>query len=354
MKILGKIFILGLLIINMSYGEDNDGNQNKAPTIAPNPAPDDPRALTSPQTTKDYLRFGMDAAKKQDYKSAFKYFKQACDNGDPAGCFAIGTMYANGVGILTNLDKAERYYEMGCSGGDATACSSLATIYDSKDQASVSDKKKAVELYMTACQGGDVIACNNLAYMYANGDGVQKDYYKAMNYYKYACDSGSDLGCYNLGLLTNTNNIYGYNRANLTPVDLNYLACNAGDIKGCANLGWIYANGLSGAPVSYHYAARYFNQACLAGDIPSCNNLAVLYQKGLGVPQDTQRALDLYSYACNSGHQKACDNYRIYKQQLIGGRRPDHGALFFPNNPNLGKKPPLGKDPMRYDRRYNR
>ena len=280
MKILGKIFILGLLIINMSYGEDGDGNQNKAPTIAPNPAPDDPRALTSPQTTKDYLRFGMDAAKKQDYKSAFKYFKQACDNGDPAGCFAIGTMYANGVGILTNLDKAERYYEMGCSGGDATACSSLATIYDSKDQASVSDKKKAVELYMTACQGGDVIACNNLAYMYANG--------------------------------------------------------------------------LSGAPVSYHYAARYFNQACLAGDIPSCNNLAVLYQKGLGVPQDTQRALDLYSYACNSGHQKACDNYRIYKQQLIGGRRPDHGALFFPNNPNLGKKPPLGKDPMRYDRRYNR
>ncbi|RDU74391.1 hypothetical protein CQA57_01385 [Helicobacter anseris] len=327
----------------------------KAPTIAPNPNPDERKipldnpetgsSMTSPKTSKDLLYFGMEAVKKGNYAAAFDFFVQSCDSGNPAGCFAVGTMYMNGVGIQTDLQKAERYYQLGCSGGDATACSNLAMIYDYKEQASASDKEKALQLYMTGCQGGDVLACNNLAYMYANGDGVPKDYFKAIQYYKFACEAGSDLGCYNLGLLSNTNNIYGYNRANLTLVDMNYLACNAGDIGGCANLGWIYANGLSGAPVSYYYAARYFEKACNGGNIGSCNNLAVLYQKGLGVTQDTQRALDLFAYTCNLGHQKGCDNYRIFKQQLQGSRKPNNGALFFPNDPKLGKQPMLGKDP---------
>ena len=349
--------LVGLLAVGGNAQEQTLGVQDvpKAPTIAPNPNPDERKipldnaetgnSMTSPKTSKDLLYFGMEAAKKGDYSAAFNFFTQACDNGNPAGCFAVGTMYMNGVGIQTDIQKAERYYQLGCSGGDATACSNLAMIYDYKEQASASDKEKALQLYMTGCQGGDALACNNLAYMYANGDGVQKDYYKAMQYYKYSCDAGSDLGCYNLGLLTNTNNIYGYNRANLTIVDMNYLACNAGDIGGCANLGWIYANGLNGAPVSYYYAARYFNIACNGGNVGSCNNLAVLYQKGLGVTQDTQRALDLFSYSCNLGHQKSCDNYRIYKQQLSSGKRMDQGAFFFPNDPKMGKKPPLGKDP---------
>lgn len=350
MKSLKKVFILAIFLLSFFYGFCEDmptqNPQNPAPSIAPNPAPDDP-SLASPKTAKDYLNLGIEATKKQDYRSAFFHFKRACDNGQPAGCFALGTMYSNGVGVMSNLDKAERYYEMGCSGGDPTACSSLAKIYDSKDRASAQDKQTALDLYTAACQGGDLVACNNLAYMYATGDGVPKDFYKAINYYTYACNAGSDLGCYNLGLLSNTNNIYGYNRANLTTVDLNYLACNAGDIKGCANLGWIYANGLAGAPVSYHYAGKYFEQACGYGDVPSCNNLAVLYQKGLGVPQDTQRALDLFSYSCNMGNQGACNNYRIYKQQLSGENSPNRGSLFFPNDPNLGKKPNLGVPPYR-------
>ncbi|WP_332908892.1 tetratricopeptide repeat protein [Helicobacter anatolicus] len=361
-----KFFIVLALLFCIGFADEQsiDGNQGmsvqdapKAPTIAPNPKPDERKipldnpstgnSLTSPKSAKDALSFGIEAAEKGDYKSAFRFFTQACDNGNPAGCFAIGTMYMNGVGIHTNIQKAERYYQMGCSGGDPSACSSLAMIYDRKEQANANDKEKAIQLYMTACQGGDVMACNNLAYMYANGDGVQKDYFKALQYYKFACDAGSDLGCYNLGLLSNTNNVYGYDRAKLTVVDLNYIACNAGDITGCANLGWIYANGLSGAPVSYYYASHYFNIACNSGNLSSCNNLAVLYQKGLGVTQDTQRALDLFGYTCNLGYQRGCDNYRIYKQQLTGNSKKNTGPFFFPNDPKIGKIPNMGKDPRR-------
>lgn len=332
---------------NSNTNAQNSTRSENPPLLAPNPKPDTPRTkkptppimtdhLNSPDSVEGLLEAGIAAAKEGDYKTAFKLFAKSCDEGNPAGCFAIGTMYMNGVGIATNIQKAQRYYEMGCSGGDATACANLAMIYDYQKNADENDKEKAAQLYMTGCQGGDVLACNNLAWMYANGEGVPKDYFKSIQYYKYACEAGSDLGCYNLGLMTNTNNIYGVDKAKLGIVDLNYLGCNAGDVKACANLGWIYTNGSSGAPVSYFYAAKYYQIACDGGILSSCNNLAILYQKGLGVPQDAQRALDLFAYVCDTGLQSGCDNYRIFKQQLLNPKR-DTGSFFLPKNSRYGR-----------------
>ncbi|WP_104624984.1 tetratricopeptide repeat protein [Helicobacter felis] len=298
------------------------------PTLQQPPAtPPMTDRLTPPAMAQDALSAGITAVKRGDYKSAFRLFVQSCDQGNPAGCFAVGTMYSNGVGIQVDMDKAQRYYELGCSGGDASACADLAQVYDSKKQATLDDKEKAAQLYAVGCSGGDVLACNNLGWMYANGVGVPKNYYKAIEYYKYACEHGSDLGCYNLGLMSNVKNIYGFNKAQLSNVDLNYLACNAGDIQGCANLGWIYAKGEQGVPVNNFFAAKYFEKACQGGNLSGCNNLGVLYQKGLGVPQNDQRALDLFSYVCNYGLQSGCDNYSLFKEKLLKAN-PNYGRLF--------------------------
>ncbi|PAF41539.1 tetratricopeptide repeat protein [Helicobacter sp. 11S02596-1] len=331
---------------NPANQESSENKENQAPILAPNPEPDTPIVpkptpltdhLTPPNSVQGILEAGINAAKEGDYKLAFKLFSQSCDEGNPAGCFAVGTMYMNGVGIQTDIQKATRYYQMGCSGGDATACANLAMIYDYQKNADANDKEKAAELYMTACQGGDVLACNNLAWMYANGEGVQKDYFKAIQYYKFACEAGSDMACYNLGLMSNTSNVYGKDKAKLGLVDLNYLACNAGDIAGCANLGWMYANGTSGAPVSFFYAAKYFQIACDGGMIGSCNNLGVLYQRGLGVPQDSKKALDLFAYVCDNGLQSGCDNYRIFKEQLLHPK-PNNGSFFLPKNSGSNRR----------------
>lgn len=319
---------------------------------APNQAPDDIRGsdllphqypmsdrLTSPDIPTAQLKAAIDATKKGDLITAFGLFKSSCEGGNPSGCFGLGTMYASGRGVELNMQKAQQYYEMGCSAGDPTSCTNLAMIYNEKSGASKDDKELAVQFYMTACQAGDAIACNNLGFMYANGDGVNKDFFTAIRYYKLACNGGSNLGCYNLGLLSNTQNIYGKNKSSLSKADLNYAACNAGDIKGCSNLGWMYANGLEGAPLSYAYAAKYFKIACDSADVKSCSNLGVLYQKGLGVTQDTKYALDLYAYACNSGLQQGCDNYRILKQDLQ-----------INPNPTYTTKPQPSRKPSFYNR----
>lgn len=294
--------------------------------------------LTAPDIPTAQLNAAIDAAKKNDFVTAFGLFKKACEGGNPSGCFGLGTMYVAGKGVDVNLEKAQRYYEMGCSAGDPTSCTNLAMLYNDKTNASKDDKELAVQFYITACQGGDAIACNNLGFMYANGDGVNKDFFTAIRYYKLACNGGSNLGCYNLGLMSNTKNIYGKNKHALSKADLNYVACNAGDIKGCANLGYMYANALEGVPLSYAYAAKYFKMACDSADVKSCNNLGVLYQKGLGVTQNTSYALDLYAYTCNAGLQQGCDNYRILKKDLEINPHPTYNI-----KPQPSKKPPFYK-----------
>ena len=287
--------------------------------------------LTSPDVPTAQLKAGIEFAKNGDFQNAYDSFKKSCKGGNPSGCFAIGTMYATGKGVDTNIRRAKKYYEMGCSAGDPTSCTNLAMLYNDDKGATKDDKELAAQYYMSACEGGDSIACNNLGFMYANGDGLAKDFFSAIKYYKLACEGGSNLGCYNLGLLSNTKNIYGKNKNELSQADLNYAACNAGDIVGCSNLGWMYANGTDEVPLSYAYAAKYFKRACEARDVKSCSNLGVLYQKGLGVVQDTKYALDLYIYACNAGLQQACDNYRIFKEDLHINPKPSYNIKPRPN-----------------------
>uniref|UniRef100_UPI003988FB00 tetratricopeptide repeat protein n=1 Tax=Helicobacter bizzozeronii TaxID=56877 RepID=UPI003988FB00 len=93
---------------------------NNPPTT---PKPTNPKANNNPPAVaQEALSAGISAIKVGDYRSAFKLFAKSCDQGNPAGCFAVGTMYDNGVGIQRDPEKATRYYEMGCSGGDASEC----------------------------------------------------------------------------------------------------------------------------------------------------------------------------------------------------------------------------------------
>ncbi|BEG57156.1 hypothetical protein NHP21005_08440 [Helicobacter sp. NHP21005] len=52
------------------------------------------------------------------------------------------------------------------------------------------------------------------------------------------------------------------------------------------------------------------------------------------MPQNDQRALDLFSYVCSYGLQSGCDNYGIFKEKLLQ-TNPNYGRLFLPLDPSL-------------------
>ena len=69
--------------------------------------------------------------------------------------------------------------------------------------------------------------------------------------------------------------------------------------------GTVHDEGM-GVPKDPARAAPYFLKACNAGEPRGCVDLGVLTANGTGVPKDDARALLLYQRACNGGYEEAC------------------------------------------------
>jgi uncharacterized protein len=87
------------------------------------------------------------------------------------------------------------------------------------------------------------------------------------------------------------------------------LACNAGDFRGCNDLGWLYQNGL-GAAQDYTQARVFLQKACDGGNMYGCLHLGELYYQGQGVPQDYAQAAALFLKSCIGRNEEGCTTLR--------------------------------------------
>jgi TPR repeat protein len=83
---------------------------------------------------------------------------------------------------------------------------------------------------------------------------------------------------------------------------------------------------------NYVSARSQFTQACDAGEMKACNYLGYLYARGLGGDQDREKARDVYQRACDHGTMSSCaslgslyqdsgdkDDARMYFQKACDG-----------------------------------
>lgn len=82
-------------------------------------------------------------------------------------------------------------------------------------------------------------------------------------------------------------------------------ACDAGEMKACSYLGYLYAQGLGGGrdPEKAHYI---YQKACDKGNLSSCASLGSLYQDA----GDTDQARKYFQKACKGGSAVGCDLLR--------------------------------------------
>ena len=297
---------------------------------------------------------GRDGVTRDDAR-ATPLFVEACDGGEPAGCYNVALMYQNGRGVSADLAVAVAAYEDGCLGGSSPACDNLGTLYN-QGRGVAASPEKAAALYERACKGsfwdsGNADGCVNLGRSYRDGKGVEKNPSRAVELFsevcdrspadpddvntspaattacsllgaQYAhgsgvaadqglailhsqqgCDGGDAFGCYNLGVLY----LNGEGVAADDAAALAYFrrACEAGDAEGCFEVGWLYAEG-RGAPRSEQQAAAFYEQACDARFGEACVNLAVLYTSGSEILPDVTRAVALFARGCDLGEPIAC------------------------------------------------
>lgn len=194
------------------------------------------------------------------------------------------------VGLQVSVQTDEDKQIKNCNNGNARSCYILGAFYDKQQ-----DFKKSMKFYEKACKNDYADACVILGIFYENGKGIKQDYKKAEKLYQKACasfDNGNVLSLY-----------------------------------GCHNLGVLYKKAPSGIKQDLQAANTLFAKACKTKDelqVPSncssckatidtmrtfgCMDLAYAYLNGIGIQQDTQKALELWQIACDNKDFKACFN----------------------------------------------
>ena len=113
----------------------------------------------------DDFQDGLDAYKRQDYKTAYKLFLPLAEQGNASAQFNLSVMYDKGRGVPQDYKEAVRLYRLSAEQGVASAQFNLGSMY-SNGLGVPQDYKEAVKWYRLAAEQGFAGAQSNLGVMY--------------------------------------------------------------------------------------------------------------------------------------------------------------------------------------------
>jgi len=128
-------------------------------------------------------------AKPQDLKCAFAQISAAAAAGRASAKSLLGWMYAQGVGVATDPQRALALYLDAAKAGDLSARNNLGELYETGRGVPV-DGARAEEYYKEAAEAGFAPAQFNLGRLYASGTVVTRDADKARTWLNAALKSG--------------------------------------------------------------------------------------------------------------------------------------------------------------------
>ncbi len=125
----------------------------------------------------------------QDPKCAFARLSAAAAAGRPSAKSVLGWMYAQGVGVATDPQRAQSLYLEASGAGDRSAKNNLGELYET-GRGVDADPGKAAAYYREAAESGFAPAQFNLGRMYATGTGLPQDAGKAREWLRAALKGG--------------------------------------------------------------------------------------------------------------------------------------------------------------------
>ncbi|HEY6562745.1 MAG TPA: tetratricopeptide repeat protein [Polyangiaceae bacterium] len=208
-----------------------------------------------------------------------------CNGGEAASCVSLGGIYLNGNGVPADLVRGSQLLKQACDRGDMSGCANLGISY-LKGVGVTQDFRQASSLLHRACEVGISWSCGHLGSMHVSGSGMPVDLLAGGSLFQRACAGGDAGGC-------------------TAAVEALNEVCNAGDERGCFELGGMYGRG-EGVSKDPKRTGELMTLACNKGLTKACLQLATLHLRGFGVPVDPSKAVELYSRYCNSVQSDGC------------------------------------------------
>ncbi len=226
-----------------------------------------PEVTYSETTISEWYSTAKGYYDKDQYSSAYPWFKRAADQGHDDAQFYLGYMYKNAKGVERDYKKALYWYTKSAEQGDSGSQNNLAVMYD-EGQGVTEDDELAVFWYRKAANNGSKNAMVNLGDMYRVGEGTTQDFTEAMKWFRKAADKGFARGQYKVGYM------YDFGK---------------------------------GVTKNHSIANDWYQKAADQGYARAMRRLGENYKGGYGTTKDTYMAKYWYKKGCDNGDQKSCE-----------------------------------------------
>ena len=219
---------------------------------------------------------------------AFELFKKLAEDDNGRAMYFLGEFYSNSIGkIKLDEKKGKEWRIKGKESGDVLAALNVAySLPEDSDEAN----RIFFELYedvLKLAEDGDIFAQNELADMYLYGHGIEEDEEEGVKWLKKSADAGHWRSI--MDLADRYSDGVGVLQDELKAIDLYKKVYELGLGEAANRIGLIYDN-----QNNSEEAVKWYRKGFDKGYDWSGCNLALSYSNGTGVPQDKQKALELY------------------------------------------------------------
>jgi TPR repeat protein len=246
-----------------------------------------------------------------DVAGAAALYEAACAKGDARSCSNLGFLLELGDEVEEDGDRAAALYRKACKGGAMVGCNNLGVAYE-EGLILAADVVRARDLYRQACDGGHVRACTCLASLHTRGcfgggpEGTcapaPEDDAALAGLIKAHCDAaGTPVACAAAGVWLLTKD-----PSDATIVTVLEKACDGEEQWGCATLATLHRAGLGGLEADPDQAEILAEVACEAGFLQSCRDLGAAFINGDGVPKDAKKGLAWARKGCREDANTFC------------------------------------------------
>jgi len=264
------------------------------------------------------------SAVNKDPAKALSLFNEAAKGGSADGMYYLGSVYHDGLGVQKDLATACQWFiRAGMNENPYAEAEAGFCYYNGTGVAQ--DHEAAFRWFTLAGQAGLLDARVYVADMMERGDGFRQDSAGAVQWYQAAAEQGDVYAMTELGAHLRQGQGVAWSEAQA--MQWFAKAAQKGYVPAETSLAMGYENGLgqdSGqGRQDYQLAANWYGKAADQNDGYAQLNLGVMYEKGWGVPQNLERAKQLYARAAGSSNTEVAKLGSEYFSDVPASAPPD-------------------------------
>lgn len=295
-----------------------------------------PPATTANPPQDPDLAYG--AFQRGYYLTAFREATRDIEQtSNPKAMTLLGELYADGLGIPNDDQKAAEWYKLAAARGDREAIFALA-MFRMAGRAGPVNREEAAKLMEQAANLGHNVAAYDLALLYMGGEAVAQNFRRAAELLRMSADAGNPQAQYALATM--------YKEGTGVSQDLNEAArllaaaARAGYTDAEIEYGIALFNG-TGVTKDERAAGEYFLRASRKGSPVAQRRLALMYATGRGIKADAVQAARWHLIARAGG-----DNDQFLDDFLRNMNPADRALAEDKAKPWIARMQPAGPTPF--------